>query len=520
MSIKDQIGTLNATAVNMGLTNIVADAPRFGATKSLGFNGVDEYIDIGTTAALQELFDGFHPFSISLWVKRANSGTQLTLLENIDLGPTYRGFQFVISNSTLSATVRDRPSLVMFNDLTGGNFFETRDDVPLTVADGWAHILVTYDGTGGLGVKYYRNSVANAVQVPANGLTLSASQANNINIARRGSTNSNFFGGWLMHLGVWDRVLVQDEVSAVYNAGMPSNPALLDSLPNLIHFNPLGNGDVPPLARDCLGTAVENTDGNMVNMDVTNVTTDVPLPFENSTALSFNSIDQWVDLGTGYNSLMDGTKPFSANFVMNYGGQSDSPILLSNRDSVTGIPGFQIFSSIGAGVEAIRVSLVHDNTVGDQILVKGSTLFSSAPQPVRQTVTVTYDGSGIAAGLKLYINGAAETMVTEIDALLPGPIITNAPLNIGRRKDQGQFFFGGLMDSLSIYDAELTPGQASELYNGNVVLDPRLSSPAAALVGWWPMGEGDTAPVLRDRVGGNDGVMINMNATNFVPETP
>lgn len=520
MSFKDKIGALDGTAVNMGPANIVEDAPKFEATKSMVFNGIDEYIDLGTTAALQALLDGTNPFSIAIILKRAILGTQQSIFENLGPSPVFKGMQINISADTQPIETRDRISLAFFNNFSTSNFMNVRSTPTILPADGWVEFLVTYDGsTNASGVVWYRDGLATAPQISADMFTLNASSAESFNLGRRRSSNNLHFSGNLMHLRIWDRVLTPAEVLAAYNNGTPINPTLLDTLPNLIHFNPLGNGDTPPLARDCIGTATENTDGTMTNMDGTNIIIDVPQALQNTTALFLNGIDEYVDLGTSFNTLLDSTNPFSINFVMNYIAQNDSPILLSNRDVGPARPGFQVFVTAGTP-QRMRMSLVRDSPGGDLILVKGSTVFALGARPGRDTVLVTYDGSGTAAGIQFYVNGVAETMTIEIDALVPGSTVTSSSLNIAHRSTAPANFFSGNFDSMSIYDVELSAAQAAELYNQNFVADPRLTTAAPSLIAYWPIGEGDSNPIVSDLIGGQDGTMVNMNDGNFVAEVP
>src|SRR4029079_10059954 len=68
-------------------------------------------------------------------------------------------------------------------------------------------------------------------------------------------------------------------------------------------------------------------------------------------------------------------------------------------------------------------------------------------------VTVTYDGSGKAAGVNVYYNGVSQALNVEQDKL-SGSIKTNAPFRIGARTG------GGPPNGIAIQDLRL--------YSGNV----------------------------------------------------
>jgi len=75
-------------------------------------------------------------------------------------------------------------------------------------------------------------------------------------------------------------------------------------------------------------------------------------------------------------------------------------------------------------------------------------------------VALTYDGSGQAAGVALYLNGARLNVEVVRDTL-SGKIATDAPLRVGS-KDLGKPFIGQI-DDLRLYGRVLTPQQVEDL---------------------------------------------------------
>jgi len=76
-------------------------------------------------------------------------------------------------------------------------------------------------------------------------------------------------------------------------------------------------------------------------------------------------------------------------------------------------------------------------------------------------IAVTYDGSGKAAGLKLYVNGVLAKSSVKKDNLA-GSIRTNTPFSIGRRGESSVLFHGHI-DDLCIYQRELSSLEISAL---------------------------------------------------------
>jgi len=87
------------------------------------------------------------------------------------------------------------------------------------------------------------------------------------------------------------------------------------------------------------------------------------------------------------------------------------------------------------------------------------------PKDVWTHVTVTYDGSSQAAGLRIYLNGKAAQRTLERDHLVKGT--GQHTLVFGQRfRDKG--FKGGQIDELSIFNRALTPVEAGHLFDGRL----------------------------------------------------
>jgi hypothetical protein len=79
-------------------------------------------------------------------------------------------------------------------------------------------------------------------------------------------------------------------------------------------------------------------------------------------------------------------------------------------------------------------------------------------------VMVSYDGSGKAAGVKVYVNGQPQKTQTAKDAL-KGTIRTEAPLSVGRRKT-GSRLENAMIHDVRLYDRVLEPDEIRQLAQG------------------------------------------------------
>ena len=100
-------------------------------------------------------------------------------------------------------------------------------------------------------------------------------------------------------------------------------------------------------------------------------------------------------------------------------------------------------------------------------------------------VVGTYDGSGQASGVKLYIDGAAaSTSVVGNGNSLGGlSTLNTAPVTIGSR-DGGGLPFGGFLDEAAIFGTALTAAQVQQLENDTLTSN-RLLSQWAFGGGWY-----------------------------------
>ncbi|HUG90662.1 MAG TPA: DUF1549 domain-containing protein, partial [Planctomycetaceae bacterium] len=95
---------------------------------------------------------------------------------------------------------------------------------------------------------------------------------------------------------------------------------------------------------------------------------------------------------------------------------------------------------------------------GDALKVVGK---AQVPGNEWTHVAVTYDGSGKAAGVKVYYNGKAQETLVEADAL-KSTVRTGVPFKIGQRNTSEPLNAAGLQD-LRIYTRALSPAEVESL---------------------------------------------------------
>jgi hypothetical protein len=131
-------------------------------------------------------------------------------------------------------------------------------------------------------------------------------------------------------------------------------------------------------------------------------------------------------------------------------------------------------------------------------------------------ITATYNGSGAASGMTIYVDGALEPSVIGLDSLA-GSIDTTEPFRIGEGDVGGFESFTGNIDDVAVYSKELSSGEVTTIYNSANPPDLTTVGPTANLVGYWRMGDGATFPtILDDSTNSNAGTMTNMESGDIV----
>lgn len=134
-------------------------------------------------------------------------------------------------------------------------------------------------------------------------------------------------------------------------------------------------------------------------------------------------------------------------------------------------------------------------------------------------VGFTYDGSATAAGVTMYIDGAAAAHDVVADTLSATIVDANAALKMG--KDFSTFFHG-FVDEASWWNSRLTAGQVTEVYNSGVPTDLEALSSVGSLQVWIRCGddEFDLYPAVRNVRNGNLYILTNQTALDIAADAP
>ncbi len=151
------------------------------------------------------------------------------------------------------------------------------------------------------------------------------------------------------------------------------------------------------------------------------------------------------------------TAGFERTDAFSYGGwvhiaNGNPMVLLSRMDESNGIRGYDLYASSGL----LFVHLIHhwpDNVI--RVNTK-----KQMPLQQWQHVMMTYDGSGKADGVRIYVNGEPQELTVTHNTLTKS-IRTDRPLHIGRRTTSDPFV--GSIDDVRIYARLLTAAEVKRL---------------------------------------------------------
>tara|TARA_Y100000310_G_C20485548_1_gene716690 strand:- start:138 stop:854 length:717 start_codon:yes stop_codon:yes gene_type:complete len=171
----------------------------FTENYSLILDGTDDYAETGSNVGIS----GDASRTLSFWVSFDVTGRTEHI---INWGATG-------SNEAFGFYKYVNKDIYFYDDGSDLNTTFEGDEV-----DTWYHIVATYDGTT---VRTYQNAVAKATKT----VTLDTTDSH-LFIGTK-MDGSNDFIGKLDEIAIWNAVLTADDITSIYNSGVPNN--LLDA---------------------------------------------------------------------------------------------------------------------------------------------------------------------------------------------------------------------------------------------------------------------------------------------------
>ena len=224
--------------------------------------------------------------------------------------------------------------------------------------------------------------------------------------------------------------------------------------------------------------------------------------FENLKSIDLDGVDDYVTMGTGTLEF-NRTTPFTFSLWIKP-HQAEFSAIIGNTFNGGFYQGYMIWQQVDGANVALYCRLRKDPSHFVQF--ETTSTFSLNQW---YHIAMTYDGTGVNTGLKMYVNGVNQagtrsgTMTIDLNWSR-----NTIPFNIGSRMN-GDKPFNGVIDEVGVFNSELSASDVTSIYNSGVPNDISSLSP----VSWWRCGDGDTSPTLTDNgSASNNGTMTNFTA--------
>lgn len=169
----------------------------------------------------------------------------------------------------------------------------------------------------------------------------------------------------------------------------------------------------------------------------------------------------------------------------------------------------------GLSVDNRRLQIQHVNDWGGANRLSVMTTSAVVSSNGWHHVVATMDGTGTAAGVKLYVDGTEITSKTTTYDTLSATTVGTGDATIGRRGSAGDLYFPGLVDEVAAYNIALSGAQVTTIYNDYDPPELTVTGPTGNLVGYWKIGDGDTYPTATDYASSNNGTYTNTEAADI-----
>ena len=435
---------------------------------SLDFNG-SSLINCGNDSSLR--ITG--AMTVSYWFKGQSADTSATGVGKLGNNGS-RGF-------ALGRT--DGNDIYFFIAPTASSLVYARAIIALSNTQ-WYHLAAVYTPSTSLVIYLDGEPLTSTLtgSVPAS----QYNSSNNLQIGNRGDSGKYFIGE-ISNVAIWNTSLTGHQIKNIYNNGTPASDIsslspvswwkLDNTTTGLLDSGSASNNGTNSGATEYAGF-VNALAGESVGMDSSNlVVSDLQQTSGYSPyALDFDGINDILDCGNA--NSFDTTDSFSGSCWV-YLTSTKLNMFMSKQQNVSPYRGYAVFTS---GLGNLRFSMA-DNTSGSFVLTSTSTI----PNNIWTHVAFTYNGSANSTGVKLYINGYLQTVSSTGGSIAGSIVDATIPFQISGRGGTTTGAVSGRISNASMFNAELTSTQITEVYNQGVPSNLNTFS-GTAPVAWWQLG--------------------------------
>lgn len=218
-------------------------------------------------------------------------------------------------------------------------------------------------------------------------------------------------------------------------------------------------------------------------------------------ALSFNGTNSNVDLGISAGLQFERTDAFTIETWYNTIIQTQQFLISNAIQDGSANQGIDILMGNSSGL--IRVLLKNNDQTDNEISITSNNGFADGNW---HHLAVSYDGTSLASGVKIYVDGVLQPVTVNMDNL-SGSIVNGNEWNIGSR-DQSTGYFTGQLDEIRIWNV------AREEFEIRQDMTHKLDGLDGSLVAYYRMDDSGDGATLRDFNNGNDGSISGATYTS------
>lgn len=413
--------------------------PLVRSNNPMVFDGSNDNVGLGDPSTL-DFSTG--DWTISTWVKQENANAS--------------------SNQGIISKYGTHPSITLMADNGNARIFiytagGSRSVTASGLSDGnWHHVVATHDQDGA--TTLYVDSVSKGTS------TTSIDSLANNNDWKIGSrdASANYFNGLINEFAVWDSALTANEVTALYNSGLPL-------LPTTDSGNYASASDLVGYWRNDGVTTWTDRSTNSNNGTVSGS----PASIIVSEGLNEGRDSQGYYL-TDTDSISSGIRLKGAEYIsvqdsesLSFGnGTSDSPMSLETWIKLEDMTSagliwkdeeYRLFLHTD---DSLRFNLI-DDSASAYIGKKTSSVLSSYLGNWVHIVT-TYNGNGTNDGAKIYLNGSAVSIANSTTGTYVAMENKSNPIYLGRYDSN---YAKGSIDEAKVYSKELSATEVLKNYN-------------------------------------------------------
>ncbi len=509
-TMTDRSGT-NNTANFVAISTSTSPKPGI-VGQALSFDGSTGHkISIAHAASLD--FEKTDSFTLSAWVKIATTtppaGGEFSILSKVSVSGVIGYFFYVAPTTAFSENAK---SLSLLIHDTASHGFEIESPTNSIQIGKWQHVVATYDGSlVNAGAQLYINGVLQTkTVVSSSAFTTSIKTTTPVLI---GDDNTNdWMNGSVDDERIYNRVLSQTEITALYNAGSgiaanttSQNSRIASGLVGWWSFD--GKDMTSGVAQDRSG---QGNNGNLSSI----ATSTFYKVGKIGQAARFDGVDDCVDAGSPSALNITGALTLSVWVRPNSSALNRGVVTKATVGGSSASDQYRIYDS-GSN----KFSLALENAaLGSNLVVQ--TASNAVPNNTWSHIVGVYDGVDTA---KIYLNGALvnTTTIAGYGALNSSGKNFEIGNSHGSNKCNGSVFDGSI-DDVRVYNRALTATEVASLYqsgggtaqNVSTNMNGRLTS---GLVGYWSF-DGKDMPSgrLNDVSGnGNTGNVLNIATSTF-----